>query len=70
MGYDFDITNSTRYDQAYVQNRDIFANISDIVDDIFNEYVYRRAASSPTSPNTAMAPPSPATGCLNGERCL
>ena len=63
MGYDFDITNSTRYDQAYVQNRDIFANISDIV-------FTGRAASSPTSPNTAMAPPSPATGCLNGERCL
>ena len=47
MGYDFDITNSTRYDQAYVQNRDIFANISDIVDDIFNEYVYRQGSVEP-----------------------
>ena len=46
-GYDFDITNSTRYDQAYVQNRDIFANISDIVDDIFNEYVYRQGSVEP-----------------------
>lgn len=47
MGYDFDITNSTRYDQAYVQNRDIFANVSDIVDDIFNEYVYRQGSVEP-----------------------
>lgn len=47
MGYDFDITNSTRYDQAYVHNRDIFANISDIVDDIFNEYVYRQGSVEP-----------------------
>ena len=47
MGYDFDITNSTRYDPAYVQNRDIFANISDIVDDIFNEYVYRQGSVEP-----------------------
>ena len=27
-GYDFDITNSTSYDQAYVDGRDIFSNIS------------------------------------------
>ena len=31
-GYDFDITNSTQYDQSYVQGRDIFENISRIVD--------------------------------------
>ena len=47
MGYDFDITNTTRYDKAYVQNRDIFANISDLVDDIFNEYVYRQGSVEP-----------------------
>ena len=38
-GYDFDITNSTRYDQSFVQGRDIFDNISLIVDDIFNAYI-------------------------------
>jgi len=47
QGYDFDITNSTRYDQAYVHGRDIFANISDIVDDIFNEYVVRQGSVEP-----------------------
>ena len=31
QGYDFDITNSTRYDQSFVPGRDIFENISTIV---------------------------------------
>ena len=30
-GYDFDITDSTQYDQAFVANRDIFENISILV---------------------------------------
>lgn len=38
-GYDFDITNSTAYDQAYIDGRDVFSNISKIVDGIFNDYV-------------------------------
>ena len=38
-GYNFDITNSTAYDQAYVDGRDIFTNISRIVDELFNDYV-------------------------------
>ncbi len=38
-GYDFDITNSTAYDQAYVDGRNIFSNISEIVDELFNDYV-------------------------------
>lgn len=38
-GYDFDITNSTRYDQSYVPGRDIYDSISRIVDEIFNSYV-------------------------------
>lgn len=40
-GYDFDITNSTAIDQSFVQGRDIFDNISEIVDDIFNDYLTR-----------------------------
>ena len=28
QGYNFDITNSTQYDQAFVKGRDIFSNIS------------------------------------------
>lgn len=46
-GYDFDITNSTRYDQAFIPDRDIFANISEIVDEIFNEYVVRQGNIEP-----------------------
>ena len=40
-GYDFDITNSTAYDQSFVYGRDIFENISEIVDEIFNSYIRR-----------------------------
>ena len=46
-GYDFDITNSTQYDQAFVENREIYENISDIVDDIFNNYVVRTGSVAP-----------------------
>lgn len=38
-GYNFNITNSTAFDQAFIKGRDIFANISRIVDEIFNEYI-------------------------------
>lgn len=37
-GYSFQITNSTAYDQYFVPGRNIFENISKIVDSIFNEY--------------------------------
>jgi len=47
QGYDFDITNSTRYDQAFVPGRNIFENISRIVDEIFNSYVVREGAIEP-----------------------
>lgn len=40
-GYPFQITNSTSFDQYYVHGRNIFENISRIVDDIFNTYVRR-----------------------------
>lgn len=46
-GYNFDITNSTAFDQSYVPNRDIFENISRIVDDIFNDYVVRQGQVQP-----------------------
>lgn len=38
-GYNFDITNSTSYDQAYIDGRDIYSNISRLVDELFNDYV-------------------------------
>lgn len=40
-GYDFDITNSTAYDQYYVDGRSIFSNISRLVDSLFNDYLRR-----------------------------
>ena len=40
-GYPFDITSSTAFDQYFVNGRDIFENISRIVDDIFNSYLRR-----------------------------
>ena len=41
-GYDFDITNSTASDQSFVYGRDIFDNISQIVDSVFDEYIRRQ----------------------------
>ncbi len=46
-GYDFDITNSTAFDQAYVPNRDVFENISVLVDELFNDYVVRQGTVNP-----------------------
>ncbi|MBO7161637.1 MAG: peptidoglycan-binding protein [Clostridia bacterium] len=41
QGYNFDITSSTAYDQAFVLDRGIFDNISDIVDELFTNYLAR-----------------------------
>lgn len=46
-GYDFDITNSTAFDQYFVNGREIFDNIRDIVGDIFNQYVTRQGNVEP-----------------------
>ncbi len=46
-GYDFDITNSTATDQSFVRGRDIFENISQIVDDTFNDYIARQGSVEP-----------------------
>ena len=46
-GYDFDITSSPAYDQTFVYQRDIFQNISEIVDEIFNSYIRRREFIEP-----------------------
>ncbi len=40
-GYDFDITNSTAYDQFFVNGRSYFENISQLVDELFNDYLRR-----------------------------
>ena len=40
-GYDFDITSSTAYDQAFVNGRSYFENVSRLVDELFNDYLRR-----------------------------
>jgi len=40
-GYNFDITASPIYDQAYKEGRSTYENIDDIVGDIFNNYVVK-----------------------------
>ena len=46
-GYDFDITNSTAYDQSFINGRDLFENVSATVGEIFDSYVVRRGSIEP-----------------------
>ena len=46
-GYDFDITSSTAYDQKFINGRNIFENISELVDDLFNDYLRRQGVAEP-----------------------
>lgn len=46
-GYNFDITNSTQFDQAYVPNRGIYDNISSITNEMFNQYIIREGQLQP-----------------------
>ena len=46
-GYDFDITSTTQYDQKYIHGREIFENVGQIVDEIFNDYVVRQGTVQP-----------------------
>ena len=46
-GYDFDITSTTALDQSYEQGRNIYENISDIVDNIFDNYIRRTGFLEP-----------------------
>lgn len=46
-GYDFTVTNSTAYDQAFVPERTIFDSISQTVDDIFSTYITKEGIVQP-----------------------
>ncbi|MBD7911573.1 MULTISPECIES: peptidoglycan-binding protein [Clostridium] len=46
-GKKFDITNSTAYDQAFSYGRNIYDNISQIVDEIFSTYIKRSGKKQP-----------------------
>ncbi len=46
-GYDFTITSSTAYDHKWIYGRNIFDSISDIVDEIFENYLSRPNVRQP-----------------------
>lgn len=46
-GYDFTITNSTAFDQSFSYGRNIFEDISQVVDDLFTTYVTRPGIRQP-----------------------
>ena len=46
-GYDFTITSSTAYDHKWIYGRDIFEPISEVVDDIFDNYLSRPGVRQP-----------------------
>ncbi len=47
QGYDFDITNSTAYDQYYVPGHPVYDSINRVVDELFGEYVRRQGQNVP-----------------------
>lgn len=47
QGYNFQITSTTQYDQAFVRGRNVFENISQMVDEIFNDYIRRQGFVEP-----------------------
>ena len=47
MGYDFTITSSTAYDHKFIYGRNIFNNISQIVDSVLTNYVTRPGIEQP-----------------------
>ena len=46
-GYNFDITSSPIYDQAFVENRSTYENINNIVEEIFNNYLVKSGQIQP-----------------------
>lgn len=46
-GYNFTITSSTAFDQKWISGRNVFRNISEIVDNIFTNFLSRPGISQP-----------------------
>ncbi len=46
-GYDFDITNSIAIDQSFVNGRDLFENVQEIVRELFTSYISRQGFVEP-----------------------
>ena len=47
LGYNFTITSSTAYDQSFVYQRNIFSQVSEVVDSIFSQYVTKPGIEQP-----------------------
>lgn len=47
MGYNFDITNNTAFDQKFINNRSIYENISRLTDELFNDYLRKEGTVNP-----------------------
>lgn len=47
QGYDFTITSSTAFDQKWIYGRNIFQTISDVVDEMFGNYLSRPNVKQP-----------------------
>ena len=47
QGYDFTITSSTAYDHKWMNGRNMFKSISDVVDEVFNNYLSRPNVKQP-----------------------
>lgn len=47
QGYDFTITSSTAFDHKWIYGRNIFENISQIVDEMFSDYISRPNVKQP-----------------------
>ena len=46
-GHSFDITNTTQFDQMFIYGREIFQNVSQIVNGIFNQFIRRPGRREP-----------------------
>jgi peptidoglycan hydrolase-like protein with peptidoglycan-binding domain len=46
-GYDFDITSVTQYDQKFVEGREVFENVAQLADELFDDYVRRQGRVEP-----------------------
>jgi len=50
-GYDFQITSSTAYDQKFIRGRNFFDSISEVVDELFDNYLRRPGTLEPLAAN-------------------
>ncbi len=48
-GYNFNITASTAYDQKFIKGRNFFDSVSELVDELFDDYIRRQGYVEPLS---------------------